>query len=224
MTLLSLFALALALAMDAFAVAVATGIRLGVVTGRQVFRLAFHFGLFQFLMPLAGWFLGLTVRGFIERWDHWVAFALLAFIGVNMLREAASRRDGAEEEQRHAADALAHPADPTRGFSLLMLSVATSIDALAVGLSFSLLNMSVWFPAAVIGVVCCVLTALGLWLGKTLSRAEILGRHRFQNSVRARRIRGLIPRIDAAPAPFQPHRGVGRKSLQKKRDGLLRAF
>ena len=176
MTLLSLFALALALAMDAFAVAVATGIRLGVVTGRQVFRLAFHFGLFQFLMPLAGWFLVLTVRGFIERWDHWVAFALLAFIGVNMLREAASRRDGAEEEQRHAADALAHPADPTRGFSLLMLSVATSIDALAVGLSFSLLNMSVWFPAAVIGVVCCVLTALGLWLGKTLSRAEILGR------------------------------------------------
>ena len=102
MILLSLFALALALAMDAFAVAVATGIRLGVVTGRQVFRPAFHFGLFQFLMPLAGWFLGLTVRGFIERWDHWVAFALLAFIGVNMLREAASRRDGAEEEQRHA--------------------------------------------------------------------------------------------------------------------------
>ena len=176
MTLLSLFALALALAMDAFAVAVATGIRLGVVTGRQVFRLAFHFGLFQFLMPLAGWFLGLTVRGFIERWDHWVAFALLAFIGVNMLREAASRRDGAEEEQRHAADALAHPADPTRGFSLLMLSVATSIDALAVGLSFSLLNINVWGPSTLIGVVCAVITALGLLAGKGLAHADIFGR------------------------------------------------
>lgn len=176
MTLFSLFVLAVALAMDAFAVALATGIRLGTVTRRQAVRLSFHFGLFQFLMPLAGWFLGLTVRGFIERWDHWVAFALLAFIGVNMLREGLSRDDEAGGGQHRAADALAHPADPTRGVSLIMLSVATSIDALAVGLSFSLLNMSAWFPAAVIGVVCCVLTALGLWLGKTLSRAEALGR------------------------------------------------
>ena len=169
MTLLSLFALALALAMDAFAVAVAAGIRLGSVTGRQVFRLCFHFGLFQAFMPVAGWILGLSVRDFIEAWDHWAAFALLAFIGVNMLREGASLK---EEE----SGTLSPAADPTRGLSLLMLSVATSIDALAVGLSFSLLDISVWFPAAVIGVVCCALSALGLGLGTSLSRAAMLGR------------------------------------------------
>ena len=186
MTLFAIFALAVALAMDAFAVAVATGIRLGAATGRQTFRLAFHFGLFQFFMPVLGWFLGLTVRGFIEQWDHWVAFALLGFIGVNMIRESfGQERDADDGGSRQAADALAHPSDPTRGFSLIMLSVATSIDALAVGLSFALLNMSVWFPSAVIGVVCAVLTTAGLYLGKTLSRAEALGK-------RAELIGGLV--------------------------------
>lgn len=186
MTLFAIFALAVALAMDAFAVAVATGIRLGAATGRQTFRLAFHFGLFQFFMPVLGWFLGLTVRGFIEQWDHWVAFALLGFIGVNMIRESFGQERGtADGDSRQAADALAHPSDPTRGFSLIMLSVATSIDALAVGLSFALLNMSVWFPSAVIGVVCAVLTTAGLYLGKTLSRAEALGK-------RAELIGGLV--------------------------------
>lgn len=168
MTLLSLFALALALAMDAFAVAVATGIRLGSVTGRQVFRLCFHFGLFQALMPVAGWLLGLGVRDFTEEWAHWAAFALLAFIGVNMLREAASRTEKRKEEARIPA------ADPTRGLSLIMLSVATSMDALAAGLSFSLLNIPVYFPAVVIGVVCCALSALGLRLGTMLSHAAAL--------------------------------------------------
>lgn len=170
MTLLSLFALALALAMDAFAVAVVTGVRLGSVTGRQVFRLCFHFGLFQALMPVAGWILGLSVRDFIEAWDHWAAFALLAFIGVNMLREAASGKEEGTAEKSGPA------ADPTRGLSLLMLSVATSIDALAVGLSFSLLNIPVSFPAVVIGVVCCALSAIGLRLGTILSHAAALGR------------------------------------------------
>lgn len=169
MTLLSLFALALALALDAFTVSVATGVRLGSVTGRQVFRLCFHFGLFQALMPMAGWVLGSSVRDFIERWAHWAAFALLAVIGVNMLREAASHKKEGVTDHSSAAD-------PTRGLSLIMLSVATSIDALAVGLSFSLLNIPVLFPAAVIGAVCCALSAAGLWLGTSLSRAAVVGR------------------------------------------------
>ncbi len=161
----AIFLLSVALAMDAFAVAVATGLRLGKPNGRQFFRLAFHFGLFQFLMPVIGWLLGLSVRDYMENWDHWVAFALLAWIGINMVRE--SFKSDEEKEER---------SDPTRKWSLIMLSVATSIDALAVGLSFSLLGVSVWGPALCIGVVCAVITLMGMKAGASLASAKVLGR------------------------------------------------
>jgi putative Mn2+ efflux pump MntP len=150
----SLLLMAVALAMDAFAVAVATGVQLRNVSARQTFRLAWHFGLFQALMPVIGWGLGLTIRVWIERYDHWVAFILLSIIGVRMIRESL------EEEEEHGPRA-----DPTRGWSLVMLSVATSIDALAVGLSMSFLKVSIWFPSVVIGLVCASFTLVGLHLG-----------------------------------------------------------
>lgn len=159
---IELFIIAVALAMDAFAVAVATGVALRTVSPRQTFRLAWHFGLFQALMPILGWSLGLTVRDHIEAYDHWIAFGLLTYIGVKMIREAF------EEEKQGRGD-------PTRGFSLVMLSVATSIDALAVGLSLSMLGVSVWWPALVIGLVALAFTAAGLHLGKTVARAERIG-------------------------------------------------
>jgi putative Mn2+ efflux pump MntP len=167
---LDILALAVALAMDALAVALATGVALKRVSRRQTFRLAWHFGLFQALMPIIGWALGLSVRSAIERFDHWIAFALLAFIGAKMIREAFALTEEAER------------ADPTRGWSLVMLSVATSIDALAVGLSMSMLGLSIWTPAAVIGLVCLLFTAAGLHLGRFVGNAarlsfaaEILG-------------------------------------------------
>ena len=162
--------------MDAFAVAIASGVKMGAVHKRQFARLSLSFGLFQFMMPVIGWFLGLTVRSFIENWDHWVAFGLLAFIGVNMLRESCGKGTG--EKERSGSD-------PTVGWSLLVLSVATSIDALAVGLSFAVLNRVIWAPAVLIGVTCAILTCLGLYLGKALSRAEIVGK-------RAELIGGLV--------------------------------
>src|SRR5512134_4038247 len=119
MDLLTLLGIALALAMDAFAVALATGMNLAAVTGRHLFRLGFHFGLFQALMPIIGWLAGQTVQQHIAAWDHWIAFGLLAFVGGHMLWEARS-------EEHEAKD----PRDPTRGLSLVILSVATSIDAL----------------------------------------------------------------------------------------------
>lgn len=164
MTPLALLALAAALAMDAFAVAVATGLSLGRVTGRHTFRLAFHFGLFQALMPILGWAGGRTVASFFERWDHWAAFGLLALIGGRMILEAVEDR---KEKGRN---------DPTRGFSLVVLSVATSVDALAVGLSLSLLQVSIFWPAAVIGMVCAAFTAAGLHLGRLAGGAARLGR------------------------------------------------
>ena len=163
MTLLNIIAIAIALAMDAFAVAIATGVRLKRVSLRQFFRLAFHFGLFQAMMPVIGWAAGLTVRESIERYDHWIAFGLLTFVGVNMIREAFKMEEGAREKH-----------DPTRGLTLVMLSVATSIDALAVGLTISMLRVAIWLPALVIGLVAGAFTVVGLHLGKAVGAAERL--------------------------------------------------
>lgn len=163
MTFVNILAIALALAMDAFAVAIASGVRLKRVSLRQFFRLAWHFGLFQALMPIVGWSAGLTVRDTIERFGHWVAFGLLVYVGLNMIREAFKLE---EDARRHK--------DPTRGLTLVMLSVATSIDALAVGLTISMLKVSIWTPALIIGLVAGLFTVLGLYLGKSVGSAERL--------------------------------------------------
>jgi len=166
LTLLNITAIAVALAMDAFAVAVAAGIQLGRVDFRQNFRLAWHFGLFQALMPIVGWAAGQTIRAQIERFDHWAAFGLLLFVSQGMLRQAFSNTSA---KQNHK--------DPTRGATMVMLSVATSLDALAVGLSLSMLNVSIWGPALVIGIVAAAFTTLGIHLGKRVSKATRIGRY-----------------------------------------------
>lgn len=166
MTIINIIAIAVALAMDAFAVAIAAGIKLGTVSARQNFRLAWHFGLFQALMPIIGWVAGLTIRQQIARYDHWVAFALLVFVSQGMFREAFKGEGGPSVAK-----------DPTKGSTMVMLSVATSLDALAVGLSLSMLNVSIWLPALVIGIVAGALTTVGLHLGKNLSRATLVRRY-----------------------------------------------
>ena len=141
---LSLIAVAVALAMDAFAVALAAGVVLRPLCFRPCFRLAFHFGLFQALMPVIGWLAGLTVQTFVAAWSHWIAFCLLVWVGGHMIREALAGEEGG-----------ARPTDPSRGMTMVALSVATSIDALAVGLSLAMLDVSsgcrpwssAWSPA-----------------------------------------------------------------------------
>ena len=168
---LTLLGIAVGLAMDAFAVAIATGIVLGKVSGRQTFRLAFHFGLFQFLMPVIGYLAGMTVERWIQAYDHWLAFALLGFIGGKMVYEGA----WGETEEGNGGK------DPTRGMSLVLLSVATSIDALAVGVSLGVLHSeAIVYPGIVIGIVACTFTAAGLHMGKRLGtvfgkRMEVAG-------------------------------------------------
>ena len=157
MDLLNIIAIAVALAMDAFAVAVAAGVTLRAVSARQTFRLAWHFGLFQALMPVIGWSAGVTVRTFIERYAHWAAFVLLFLIGANMIKS--SFEDDAEGEDQ---------CDPTRGMTMVMLAVATSIDALAVGFTLSMIQVSIWAPSVIIGVVACAFTIIGMHLGKAL--------------------------------------------------------
>jgi putative Mn2+ efflux pump MntP len=158
MSSVKLFVVAVALAMDAFAVSVAVGTSLKEISFRQVFRLSWHFGFFQAAMPVLGWSAGLTIRKQIEFYDHWIAFALLAFVGTHMLREAFSKKEENQQKRK----------DTTRGVSLIMLSLATSIDALAVGLSLSLLNISIWYPALFIGVIAGFFTIGGMHIGSRL--------------------------------------------------------
>ena len=166
---LTLLGIAVGLAMDAFAVAIGIGLNARQVSMRTTVRLAWHFGFFQAFMPVIGWLAGLTVAGAIRQIDHWVAFALLGAIGAHMIYQAL----WCDEEEGACKDR-------TRGASLVVLSVATSIDALAIGLSLALLGVDIWWPAVVIGIVAFLFTAAGLHLGRRFGalfgrRMEVVG-------------------------------------------------
>jgi putative Mn2+ efflux pump MntP len=165
----SIFLIAIGLAMDCFAVSLGVGTAGTAIGPRPTFRLFFHFGIFQGVMTLLGWLAGKTVVTYIASVDHWVAFALLAFVGVRMIRGGLQKPGGEPSIP-----------DPSRGLTLLMLSIATSIDALAVGLSLALLNVNVFWSALLIGGVSALLSLVGLLLGKQLGlrfgkSMEILG-------------------------------------------------
>ena len=159
MSLGEILVIAVGLSMDAVAVSLAASASNRAQGTRAMFRLSFHFGLFQFLMPIVGWFLGVSVARYIGAVDHWVAFALLALVGSRMIWAAVS---GAEEE-------LAR--DPSRGTTLIVLSLATSIDALAIGLTLAMLGARIWYASLVIGVVTGCLSLLAILLGKRVGRA-----------------------------------------------------
>lgn len=158
MSLYTIFLLAVGLGLDAFSVAIGIGAANHKKSWAPVLRLSFAFGLFQFVMPFIGWLAGSTVVGLIESFDHWIAFALLAVVGGKMIRE------GFEAESDEGKG------DRTRGWPLFLLSIATSIDALAVGFSFSLLKTPIALPAVIIGAVCFVMTAVGMVFGKALKK------------------------------------------------------
>jgi len=164
MSLLSILGIAVALAMDAFAVSIAVGISLKKISARQTFRLSWHFGLFQALMPVLGWWLGNTIHTFVENYAHWIAFALLAAVGSNMLREALQFDQESDEPRK----------DSTKGMTMVILSIATSIDALAVGFSMSMLSISIISPAIIIGIVAAAFTITGMHLGKKVSSFQKL--------------------------------------------------
>ncbi|MBM6888269.1 MULTISPECIES: manganese efflux pump MntP family protein [Oscillospiraceae] len=170
MCVVEVFLIAVSLALDAFAVSVSSGIAIPGFGWKQAVKMGVWFGAFQFAMPLAGWLLGSSVSGYIQAVDHWVAFGLLALIGGKMVWGALGRGAGEEDEA---------PADlsPRR---LCLLAIATSIDALAVGVSMAFMKVDVWFSALVIGVVAFVLSVVGGLAGRRLGalfqrRAELVG-------------------------------------------------
>lgn len=157
MSIFDVIIIAVALAMDCFTVSVATGVATVKPRFRTVLVMALFFGGFQGLMPVLGWLTGGSVSHLIEAFDHWVAFALLALIGGGMIREALSGDDG-------------KPLDVTRLRTLFELAIATSVDALVVGVDLGIMRDALLIPALIIAAVSFVLTIVGFYLGVYFKR------------------------------------------------------
>ena len=167
MSIWELFVIALGLSMDAFAVSVCKGLSVPALRPVHSLTCGAYFGAFQALMPLAGWLLGVQFQSMITSVDHWIAFVLLSLIGANMIRES-------REEEDQSMDASFTPR------AMLPLAVATSIDALAVGVTFAFLNVPIFAAVAFIGVTTFVLSSIGTGVGAAFgarfrSRAELAG-------------------------------------------------
>ena len=171
MNIVGIVLIAFGLAMDAFAVAVASGAAMGELRVRHALRIGVSFGAFQAIMPVAGWLSGIVVRDFIAGIDHWIAFSLLCLIGSKMIYESTKMKPGDNKN------------DNLSLYVLLMLSVATSIDALVVGFGFALLDVSIVAPVVIIGVTTFVLSFVGTVLGTRLG-------HIFENKIQI--VGGLI--------------------------------
>lgn len=168
MDFFTIFFIALGLAMDAFAVSITSGFTIRILKIEYAFKIALFFGFFQAIMPLLGWIAGYSIKDFISAIDHWIAFGLLSFIGIKMIYEASLIK---KEEKDLLVLSL---------YSLLILSIATSIDAFAVGFSLSALSVSILNPAIIIGIITFLLSFFGVYIGNRFghlfeSKIEIAG-------------------------------------------------
>ena len=164
MDIVSIVIIAVGLAMDAFAVSITSGITIKRLHINHALKIALFFGLFQAFMPIIGWLAGLSLRDYISAIDHWIAFGLLSFIGCKMIYESITVQSNKKE------------INPLNVYVLLVLSVATSIDALAVGVSFAFLKVAIVTPVIIIGTVTFLLSYLGVYIGDRIG-------HFFENKI-----------------------------------------
>lgn len=174
MNFVTIFITAMALAMDAFAVAVSKGMTLKNLSKKICIKIALAFGIFQGIMPLLGWLLGISFESYIKSLDHWIALILLGFLGIRMIMEfIESRKNNKEDSYIVKEEELSNK-------ELFMLSIATSIDALAVGISFAFLNVNITLASFTICIITFLVCLVGVYLGKKIgdvfsSYAELLG-------------------------------------------------
>lgn len=171
MGIVELLLTAIALSMDAFAVSVCKGLGMRRMRYDQALVISLYFGVFQALMPLIGWLLGTSFSRYIQAFDHWITFVLLAFLGGKMLWDVFHEKEDGEQES--AERRLDHR-------ELFMLAIATSIDALAVGIAFACLDVNIWSSISIIGVTTLVISFAGVWIGNRFGnrfqkKAEIAG-------------------------------------------------
>ena len=170
MDIYTILLIGIGLSMDAFSVSVTDGIILGKPKLLQAGKIALFFGFFQFLMPVLGFLLGSAFASYIKAFDHWVAFGLLAFIGGKMIWEAIFEKEECSDKQKNPLDL----------YTLFILAIATSIDALAVGITFATMDVSLIFASTIIGIltffICLFGVYLGSWCGNILgSKADLAG-------------------------------------------------
>lgn len=168
MNTITIIIIAFGLAMDAFAVSISRGLTIKHLQIRNAFKIALFFGAFQGIMPVVGWLAGMSCRNFISGVDHWIAFSLLTFIGIKMIYESFLMPTGEKGDS------------PLNIYPLLILSVATSIDALAVGLSLSFIKVAIITPAIIIGIITFLLSFSGVYIGNRLGhfferKLEVVG-------------------------------------------------
>ena len=167
MSIIELFLIAVGLSMDAFAVSICKGLSIGKIKKTDMVIVGLYFGGFQAIMPLMGYFIGSQFKDYITAVDHWIAFGLLLIIGANMIRESFSKETDA------ASNSLCFK-------TMLPLAIATSIDALAVGVSFAFLEVNIVWAVLLIGVVTFILSTVGVKVGSTFgtkykAKAELAG-------------------------------------------------
>ena len=165
MKMVEILLIALGLSMDAFAVSLASGATMKRLEIKNALKMGLFFGGFQTLMPVIGWLAGIGMKSFISGWDHWIAFGLLTLVGGKMIYEAMQMEEAEKGET-----------SPFDTGTLFILAVATSIDALAVGITFSVLSVSIIMPVIVIGLVTFALSAAGVHLG-------VKGGHFFEGKI-----------------------------------------
>lgn len=167
MGIIELIILSIGLAMDAFAVAICKGLSMSKMKWKNAVVIGTYFGFFQAFMPLLGYFLGVSFQDKITNIDHWIAFILLSVIGINMIKEALSKDD---EKQ----------SDSIKFKDMIILAIATSIDALAIGITFAFLRVNVWLAISLIGIITFAISVAGVKIGnifgnKYEKKAELAG-------------------------------------------------
>ncbi|CEN24909.1 manganese efflux pump MntP [Paraclostridium sordellii] len=182
MSLVSVLLTSFALSMDAFAVSITKGMTMKNITKKIAFKIAFFFGLFQGGMPLIGWLLGISFEKYIKTFDHWIALILLSFLGIKMIYESIKENKKDEVAMDLEINGLSQNTSivDIKTKDLLVLSVATSIDALAVGVSFAFLNISIIEVVTSIAIITFLVCFTGVLIGKKIgpilkNYAEIIG-------------------------------------------------
>lgn len=171
MSFFELLLIAFGLSADAFAVSLCKGLCMHKINIKMTMLISFSFAIFQAAMPLLGYFLASRFRGYVESFDHWIAFALLAFLGIKMLADALKKNEGINKEDCPAGIRISE---------LFVLSVATSIDALAVGITFAILSVNLFHASLIIGLTTFTLSFIGVIIGNRFGirfkkPAEIVG-------------------------------------------------